>query len=518
MSGYTPSGTVIGECYDCCFCPVAAAETEVRSVTLNKGGFLNNDYDNRRYHALSLTGSVTVCSAPSNCTTSTYSGGRIYDPIAGIYSGTILLDGAPWWGNSNVSGGSYPNSVMSAAAPGCTTMGSTQISSTAGGPPACNDWTVSGSITATVSAEYTTPEMLADAASMLSEKPWEYGLQAERTIDEDGLSCTLRELRYRISAAIPHGIGSGTCFSVTWIERFIPKAGTGVSSIEVVRPGIFAPVITISPAGGAAVEPVMSASGAVSSVVVHTPGNCIPSATIYGFSGGSGAALVVDSLNPANGQIAEFTLSPGSGYTSAPTIVFSVADIAGETASATLQVDTTPDSPTFGQVVGITWISRGDYRPRLTFSTGCTGVTDSTATATATINADGEITGVTITNPGDYLPTVTFGSPILGGTTAEATCTMSPEGGIAVSLTNPGSGYTQQPSIDFFDTPINVSSAVLIVHIGQETARTWTWDGLEVPSLFGGSRGVSPWYYVPVPEEEGTTSVGDVISTCTGCT
>ena len=76
-----------------------------------------------------------------------------------------------------------------------------------------------------------------------------------------------------------------------------------------------------------------------------------------------------------------------------------------------------------------------------------------TASATASINSDGEVTGFTISGGDGYvsIPTVSISAPpeiaVGVGTTATATATISNGSVNAISITNPGLGYTIAPKV-----------------------------------------------------------------------
>jgi len=76
-----------------------------------------------------------------------------------------------------------------------------------------------------------------------------------------------------------------------------------------------------------------------------------------------------------------------------------------------------------------------------------------TASATATVNSEGEVTGFTISGGSGYVsvPTVSISAPpeiaVGVGTTATATATLSNGSVNAISITNPGLGYTIAPKV-----------------------------------------------------------------------
>lgn len=327
--------------------------------------------------------------------------------------------------------------------------------------------------------------------------------------------------RYRFRFPIP-AVGSGKCYRLAWVERFIPEAGVGVTSVEVISRGVYRPGLSTSAAASgktaATAVAVMSSAGAVAGISVLVPGDYRPVATITG-GGGTGAALEVLSLDPATGGVDQVRITPGSGYTSAPTLSFTNVTSPRVRATATLTVDSDPASPTYRQITGITWTNRGDYRPALTFASAINGGT--TATATSSINSLGQLIGATITGGGNYLPTLAFSAG--GGTGATATVAMDAQGGIeTVTMTASGSAYAAAPSLTITPRITGPIAAVLHLHLGTETARCAAWDGVTPagyvaatastwPTLPSGSPG---YFEIPVPTSEGTTTIANVRAFC----
>lgn len=129
--------------------------------------------------------------------------------------------------------------------------------------------------------------------------------------------------------------------------------------------------------------------------------------------------------------------TPGSGYTSAPTVAFSGG---GGTGAAGTAVLTNGVSLALG-VAGTGYTSA----PTVTIDAPPTGGVQATATAAV---SGGLITGFTVTNPGKgYVtaPNVTIGGPGSGGT---AVATLTGRVG-SVTITNPGQNYTGAPAIAF---------------------------------------------------------------------
>ena len=127
----------------------------------------------------------------------------------------------------------------------------------------------------------------------------------------------------------------------------------------------------------------------------------------------------------------------GSGYTSAPTVVFTGTNTTIATATAVLSASVTSVTINAG---GSGYTSA----PTVTFSGGG----GSGASAIATI-AGGIVTSITVTNPGSgytSAPTVGF----TGGGGASTTATAVITGSVAsITLNGGGTGYTASPTISF---------------------------------------------------------------------
>ena len=132
-------------------------------------------------------------------------------------------------------------------------------------------------------------------------------------------------------------------------------------------------------------------------------------------------------------------VNSGTGYTTAPIVVFTGGGGTGAAATATIG----------DGVVGIVTITSGGggytESPTITFEN------PGGATATASTTGVGGTIFLTLTDAGIYYstaPTVTISGPLGGGTTATATATIGTSGTItALTLTNVGSGYTSDPTV-----------------------------------------------------------------------
>jgi FtsP/CotA-like multicopper oxidase with cupredoxin domain len=160
---------------------------------------------------------------------------------------------------------------------------------------------------------------------------------------------------------------------------------------------------------------------------------------VVNVTGGGGTGAVAQAIvDPQTGAITAITVtSPGSGYTSAPTVDITGIGIDG---AATAVVDTS------GVVTAITVdVAGGGYSaPSIAISGG-----GATSDAVATIY--GGVDAVAVSNPGSgyTFPVVEFGLPNSStGSVATGHATMNANGSIkAVIVDYPGSGYSAAPTV-----------------------------------------------------------------------
>ncbi len=159
-------------------------------------------------------------------------------------------------------------------------------------------------------------------------------------------------------------------------------------------------------------------------------------------------------IDPLSGAITGITLlTPGSGYTAAPTVTISDGKGNSATAPATL-------APASGQVFGATILTAGSgYTAPATIT--FTDATGNNALATANLAGPaGTVTGLAITNGGggySSAPTVVFTDQTPVGPTHAAAVSaqanvalVTPTGAIiGITVTNPGTGFTSAPAISF---------------------------------------------------------------------
>lgn len=392
--------SLAADCPDCCTCPQPTVEWDSRSASKTKCGLPEFDgyvsTPPKRYLTVTLagiTGSVYFENSSDPC-------GDDQDPYTITYSGSATLDAhtcdaeecsallviteattGKTYGFRPFVFGVAPiqDSAIANICPlACSDFGSEIFSDSIPATPtsATTATYQSGAGSATLSDEYTTAQLVTNTIAALPSWPgtWAGTAGAFINISTDELSCAARVARYRLRFKIPL-VGTGKNYRASWVERFIPEAGVGVSSVEVYSPGVYRPAVTISapPAGGpqALAVAVMSSAGGVASIRI---------------------------------------LNPGAGYTSAPTVTVQSATGGGTTStgwSATLGPG--------GQIAAISGGTAGDYLPTLSFSSGG-------ATAICTMDAQGGIATVSLTAPGSghtSEPTLTITAKVSGATPAD---------------------------------------------------------------------------------------------------
>ena len=153
------------------------------------------------------------------------------------------------------------------------------------------------------------------------------------------------------------------------------------------------------------------------------------------------ADATVNLTGAASTVAAIVTTLGGSGYTTAPTVSFISADGNGTAAAATATlngvtaVTVTPEAPVVPPL------------PRLPLPTPHLDITGTGATAVASISG-GVVTAVTVVNPGSNYtlnPTVSFGAGCTTAPTATSGITLGSVA--AINVTNGGTGYTKAPFV-----------------------------------------------------------------------
>jgi hypothetical protein len=223
-------------------------------------------------------------------------------------------------------------------------------------------WSAGEYLVRTVTGEYTTPQFISNTIAALTPFPgtWSGTAGSFLNVSTDELSAAARASRYRHQFPIPK-IGSGTCYRLSWVERFIAEAGVALTSAEIITRGVYRPTVTSSGGGGTGLVlvAVMSSTGTVLAIRILNPGTGYTSAptitvqsainggttstgwtaTVAGgqvtaiaggsagnylptgaFSGGGGTGATITFTLDETGGIATCPTSGGSGYTAAPTL------------------------------------------------------------------------------------------------------------------------------------------------------------------------------------------------------
>jgi len=189
-------------------------------------------------------------------------------------------------------------------------------------------------------------------------------------------------------------------------------------------------------------------SGGVAAVEVNSPGSGYTSAPTVVFTGGGGSGAA-GTATVSGGQVTGVTItSAGSGYSTAPVVSFTGGGGTGAGGFSLLQV---------GSVTSVTVVNAGSgytSAPSLSFQggggSGATGIVKLTGTSIASINVVAGGSGYVTT------PTIVI-SGGGGGTGAAATAVIAQGQVVQIIVTNPGSGYTTQPLI--FVQPANYQTS-----------------------------------------------------------
>lgn len=246
-----------------------------------------------------------------------------------------------------------------------------------------------------------------------------------------------------------------------------------VSAITVTEPGTNyeeAPTVTISAPGtqAAAVAVLDQGTETVTSLTLVSGGSGYgsePEITIAAPPGGIAAqaiAIMTDDV------ITGFEIiQPGSGYTTAPVVTIPAP---GVQATATAEIDA------FGHVTGITVVTAGSgyiTEPAVTLS----APPGDTATVEA-IYDNGVITGFTVISGGsgyNSVPVVTVGSPVTQ-TTATAVATLTGDVVTGITITSGGSGYSTAPTVTL-SSPTKQATATPVIAAGRITGAIITDPG-----------------------------------------
>lgn len=255
---------------------------------------------------------------------------------------------------------------------------------------------------------------------------------SSRVLSTSNLNFRVVEERYtvRVPVFTLASIGRKK-YTVRWVERFIPhvpfgsddESGVSVTSVEVLKRGVYRPLVRIYPAE-------------------------------EGVDGEGAWAVAVMALD---GSVASVRLlNPGFGYTGGAEVWFSEAD--GDdavTAEGTVTVDTDPDSPNYGHVLSVEITNAGNYLPTLLVPQ-TVGSTE--ARVSCTMDPDGGIKAVTVDDAGANFQY--FSTFLTYNITVQRKCGY----------------YTGDIAVEFGREEADLD-ARFFVHMGEEEAFKRTWSG-----------------------------------------
>jgi len=252
--------------------------------------------------------------------------------------------------------------------------------------------------------------------------------------------------------------------------------------------GTMQPIGLQKPYKGPAVTVASSAmSGYVDAINVVSPGSGYSTAPTVTLTGGSPTTAAVARAEVSSGRVIGVTVSePGKGYTSAPSVAISASNASGATFSVGV----------VGSVRAMTVASGGTgytSAPTVVFSAGL-----SKANATVTVT-DGVVSAVELLSGGTGATTAVTASLSGGGGTGASLQVGMQFGVSAVTVTNGGTGYHVAPSVGFqADATDTISSAA------EATAAVSGGSITKVTVTNGGSYSLTP-----------TVTLGDFTATAT---
>jgi len=237
--------------------------------------------------------------------------------------------------------------------------------------------------------------------------------------------------------------------------------------------GTMQPVGLQKPHKGPAVTIASTAmAGYVDAVNVVSPGNGYSVAPTVTFSGGTPTTPAVARAEAAGGRVIGITVSePGVGYQSAPSVTLSASNASGAAFSVGL----------LGSVRAVTVSGGGTgytSAPTVVFSSA-QGLTK--ANATVTISDSGSISAIELLSGGTGATGAVTASLTGGGGTGASLSVGMQFGVSAVTVTNGGTGFLTPPAISFLpdptDTTASVAAATAAVSGGSITKVTVSGGG-----------------------------------------
>lgn len=292
---------------------------DTRGNTKFKDGWISNEYDvagtggnivgtsgnYKWYLRFTSEGSLRQAYVGGSYNQRTRNGFRQYDPVSGIVTGLIFDEfeqngGSPTTGAFTPALGNRPfdfavqtrwNGIDASWYPTVTNY---PEYSTVGPPTVTGHGATVGTITYAVSEEYTNELLREFTISGLPAFDDDWNDPAGASLDFSSTSgnCTAYDARYAFSFKPPL---FSNCYRVEFVERFVPKGGVPLSSIEIANSGwgfTGTPGFSIIGGGGsgAAVTATVQ-SGVILSVNLISSGSGYKTAPSLLYSGGGGAGF-----------------------------------------------------------------------------------------------------------------------------------------------------------------------------------------------------------------------------------
>lgn len=257
--------SIIGQCPECCECPVPTVQWDSRSASKYKYGasswILPEAAIPVRYRKLTWSGAYTQtsyrteeepCDTQSSKTVITYSGYATsqLDAFCDLFSSLEMeYEVTPETGPPTTEtiyfspAAACPSSYMFVSAPVARVqslgLAPSPTSDTVWGPvessgAECESGSrveISSTASAILSEEYTTADLIANTISALPayDDDWDDTAGSYRNLTTDELTYSVRESRYRFIFPVPK-VGPGTCYKIEWTERFTPDVGSVVDT------------------------------------------------------------------------------------------------------------------------------------------------------------------------------------------------------------------------------------------------------------------------------------------------
>ena len=271
------------------------------------------------------------------------------------------------------------------------------------------------------------------------------------------------------TAALPSKPVAGETWSVVGCSTSGALGSSVVTSVAFSGPGTAAQP-TISPAAIAnspqPITPVFTNADTTGVTL------CYSTTTTASCTAGACAAGSTSVPLPAPGvqtvKVEGFTITnPGSGYTSAPAVVISAPPAVSGATPTTATAAATIKGPV--ATLAVTQGGSGYAIPPLVTLTRASGdSTGSGATATATLT-NGVVTGITLTNPGTAYtlnPTVSFSNTCSAYAVIDSSATLATK--IVIDVVNGGSGFTTAPTVSL-DGALSSGSISAVANLGTGT-------------------------------------------------